>query len=401
MSSDTALTPSDAPVAPCQKLLILGGGELGRELVICARRLGVHVTVAARYAHSPGAQLADDYHVLNMTQHEALTDLIAHVQPDLIIPEIEAIDIDALIDAEARGVQVVPSARAVAVCMNRRELRTLAADQLGLLTSRYAFAYSADELFEFARTFGSVCHVKPLQSSSGKGQSTLPIKPTRMDAALAWKEAHAHAHHAHDHVMIEAHVHFEQEITLLTIATSKGVFFCDPIGHTQHQGDYVCSWQPAQVSSTQLDTMQCMARELVEELGGLGLFGVEFFISAGQVYFSEASPRPHDTGFVTLATQDVDEFAAHLLAATRRLNRAPHRHTIGASGALLARAHHIHPTYVLPRHMHLDEVEVHIFGKPEAHPGRRMGVILTRADSIEAAQSRIRTTQQAIEIKNT
>ncbi len=360
----------------------------------------MHVTVAARYARAPATQLAHAHHILDMNDAEALAALIDELQPDLIMPEIEAIDVDVLCDAERDGIRVIPSARTVATCMNRRTLRTLAAERLGFRTSRHGFAYSTDELHWLLERFGTTCHVKPLQSSSGKGQSRLERHATKLEVALAWQSAMAHSYHDHDHVIIEAHVPFEQEITLLTIACTQGVFFCAPIGHEQRSGDYIRSWQPADITNEQLEAMQQMARELVTELGGYGLFGVEFFISADGIYFSEVSPRPHDTGLVTLVTQPLNEFDLHIKAATTGLVQAPICDGPGASGAIIAQVDASDPVYTLDPHASLSEVDVHMFDKPEAYPGRRMGVVLTRGTSITDASNRITTAQQAIDIKN-
>ena len=293
-------------------LLLLGSGELGKEVAIAAQRLGCRVVAVDRYANAPAMQVADTAVVIPMTDAAALKQVIREHQPALVIPEIEALAVDALAELEAEGITVIPTARATAITMNRDRIRDLAAGELGLRTARYGYASSAEELSSAAEPLGWPVVVKPVMSSSGKGQS---VATNPEELQQAWTAATEGARGSSSLVIVEEFLRFEQEITLLTVRQKDGpTLFCPPIGHIQERGDYQCSWQPAELQQSQLLEAQRMARQVTDALGGAGIFGVEFFIASGEVIFSELSPRPHDTGLVTLRGQNLSEFELHLRA---------------------------------------------------------------------------------------
>jgi len=292
--------------------MLLGSGELGKEVAIAAQRLGCRVIAVDRYPGAPAMQVADQAEVITMTDPEALKAVVRRHQPDLLIPEIEALAVDALAELEAEGTTVIPTARATAVTMNRDRIRNLAANELGLRTARFAYAASAEELATVAEPLGWPVVVKPVMSSSGKGQS---VVKTPAGIAAAWEAAMAGARGAGARVIVEEFLRFELEITLLTVRQwDAPTLFCPPIGHLQERGDYQCSWQPAVLSPEQLTAAQTMARMVTDALGGAGIFGVEFFLCGDEVVFSELSPRPHDTGLVTLMGQNLSEFELHVRA---------------------------------------------------------------------------------------
>ena len=415
--------PSTAPRARgTHHALILGGGELGQELAIAAQRLGLHVSVAAHYEASPASRFAHDVHILDISCESELLALISTIRPDLIIPEIEAISLEALLHAEEHfGVQVVPSARAVAICMDRKKLRLLASSTLSFPTSVTHFVRDEDSILNLLAASSKDHFLKPLHSSSGRGQSHLPARATPTQVHLAVRGARGDARRPArttpdalerpqlEEMLLEERIDFMEEVTLLTILTAEGeVFFCDPIAHTQHQGDYRLSWQPVQHHpaldarwETILEQMQEMASRLVRELGGAGLFGVEFFLTArGEVYFSEASPRPHDTGFVTQCTQDRDEFELHLLAALGLLTSAPRRLSPGASAALTSNLNSEKPAphFATSDPLRQSGVSLRLFQKPTAHVGRRMGVALASAPDVEQAKARVLAVQSSFQI---
>lgn len=293
-------------------VMLLGSGELGKEVAIAAQRLGCRVIACDRYAGAPAMQVADLAEVLAMTEPEALLEVVRRHRPTVVIPEIEALAVNALDELEMEGITVIPTARATAVTMNRDRIRNLAAKELGLRTARFAYACSAEELHRAAEPLGWPVVVKPVMSSSGKGQSVVQRSE---DLDQAWEAAIANARGTSALVIVEEFLRFDQEITLLTIRQRNGsTLFCPPIGHEQANGDYQCSWQPAELSEEQLHRAQTMAREVTDNLGGVGLFGVEFFLCGDEVIFSELSPRPHDTGLVTLISQNLSEFELHLRA---------------------------------------------------------------------------------------
>ena len=385
-----------------QTLMLLGSGELGKELAIAAQRLGCRVIAVDRYPGAPAMQVADVAEVIAMTDADALKAVVRRHKPDLLIPEIEALAVDALAELEAEGQRVIPTARATAVTMNRDRIRDLAARELGLRTARYAYADSAEQLAAAAEPLGWPVVVKPVMSSSGKGQS-LVRDPAGIDAA--WQAALAGARGAGNRVIVEEFLRFELEITLLTVKPWQGpTLFCPPIGHLQERGDYQCSWQPAALGAPQLAAAQAMAKAVTDALGGAGLFGVEFFLCgpAGQeeVVFSELSPRPHDTGLVTLVGQNLSEFELHLRAVLGLPIPAITSLGPAASRVILAQGNLASVGYAgVGEALAEPDTQVLLFGKPDARPQRRMGVALARGDSeaqarqrADAAAARIRVT---------
>lgn len=370
--------------AETKKMLLLGSGELGKEVVIEAQRLGVETIAVDRYDHAPAMQVAHRSYCIDMLNAEALKDLIRKEQPDFIIPEIEAIATEALLELEQEGFRVVPTARATRLTMDREGIRRLAAEELGLPTAAYRFANSLQELEEALQELGTPCVVKPLMSSSGKGQT---VCRAQEDAIASWNAALEGARAATTRVIVEAFVEFESEITLLTVRSSSGTVFCPPIGHIQQDGDYVESWQPHFMNEEQLVQAQSIAKRITDELGGYGLFGVELFLTKEGVVFSEVSPRPHDTGMVTMVTQDLSEFALHVRAVLGFPVTGVELLTPGASATL--KADEITASYTIqgvPEALSLPRTQVRIFGKPETKAGRRMAVALSAASSVEEAR---------------
>jgi len=364
------------------KILLLGSGELGKEFVIAAQRIGQTVIAVDSYENAPAMQVAHGFEVINMLDGDALDQIVAKYKPDFIVPEIEAIRTERFYDYEKSGITVVPSAKAANFTMNRKAIRDLASKDLGLKTANYRYATTASELQKAVLEVGIPCVVKPLMSSSGKGQSTIK---SESDIEKAWNYAVEGSRGDVVEVIVEAFVKFNSEITLLTVTQNNNpTLFCAPIGHRQERGDYQESWQPAQISDLDLFEAQDMAEKVTEALGGAGLFGVEFFLADDGVYFSELSPRPHDTGMVTLAgTQNFNEFELHLRAILSlpifeiKLEKA------GASAVILASEDSQNPTYSgIKEIAALPKTDFRIFGKPTSRPYRRMGVALTH-DSLE------------------
>ena len=366
------------------KILLLGSGELGKEFVIAAQRIGQTVIAVDSYANAPAMQVAHGFEVINMLDGDALDQIVSKHQPDFIVPEIEAIRTERFYDYEKQGITVVPSAKAANFTMNRKAIRDLASKELGLRTANYRYATSANELVKAVSEVGIPCVVKPLMSSSGKGQST--IKSTE-DVAKAWNYAVEGSRGDVVEVIVEAFVNFHSEITLLTVTQNNNLptLFCAPIGHRQERGDYQESWQPAKVSEKDILEAQDMARKVTEALGGAGLFGVEFFLTNEGVYFSELSPRPHDTGMVTLAgTQNFNEFELHLRAVLSLPIAEITLEKAGASAVILAAENSTHPTYSgMEQIAALPKTDFRIFGKPTSRPYRRMGVALVN-DSLDS-----------------
>ncbi|WJS96442.1 formate-dependent phosphoribosylglycinamide formyltransferase [Flavobacterium johnsoniae] len=359
------------------KILLLGSGELGKEFVIAAQRIGQTIIAVDSYENAPAMQVAHGFEVINMLDGEALDRIVAKHQPDFIVPEIEAIRTERFYDYEKQGITVVPSAKAANFTMNRKAIRDLAAKELGLRTAKYEYATSAEELQKAVQEVGIPCVVKPLMSSSGKGQSTIK---TESDIEKAWQYAVAGSRGDVIEVIVEAFVDFHSEITLLTITQNNNpTLFCAPIGHRQERGDYQESWQPAQVSEADLYEAQDMAEKITEALGGAGLFGVEFFLTKEGVYFSELSPRPHDTGMVTLAgTQNFNEFELHLRAILSLPIFEITLEKAGASAVILASEDSTNPTFSgIEKVAALPKTDFRIFGKPTSRPYRRMGVVLS------------------------
>ena len=360
-----------------KKILLLGSGELGKEFAIAAQRIGQYVIAVDSYANAPAMQVAHESEIINMLDGDELDRIVAKHKPDLIVPEIEAIRTERFYDYEQQGITVVPSAKAANFTMNRKAIRDLASKELGIKTAAYRYATSSEELYEGVKAVGMPCVVKPLMSSSGKGQSTIKSEE---DIEKAWSYAVEGSRGDVVEVIVEAFVKFNSEITLLTITQKDGpTLFCAPIGHRQERGDYMESWQPANVVEKDLYEAQDMAEKVTEALGGAGLFGVEFFLADDGVYFSELSPRPHDTGMVTLAgTQNFNEFELHLRAVLGlpipeiTLERA------GASAVILASENSNEPKFSgIEKLAALPKTDFRIFNKPTSRPYRRMGIALT------------------------
>ena len=366
-----------------KKIILLGSGELGKEFVIAAQRIGQYVIAVDSYENAPAMQVAQEFEVINMLDGSELDRIIAKHQPDFIVPEIEAIRTERFYEYEKQGITVVPSAKAANFTMNRKAIRDLAAKDLGIRTAKYAYATSFEELKKGVLEVGIPCVVKPLMSSSGKGQSTIK---SESDIEKAWNYAVEGSRGDIIEVIVEAFVNFHSEITLLTVTQNNGLptLFCPPIGHRQERGDYQESWQPAKVSDQDIHEAQEMAKKVTEALGGAGIFGVEFFLTDEGVYFSELSPRPHDTGMVTLAgTQNFNEFELHLRAILSLPIAEITLERNGASAVILATKEDSNPTYVgLEKIASLPKTDFRIFGKPTTRPYRRMGVTLTY-DSLE------------------
>jgi phosphoribosylglycinamide formyltransferase 2 len=371
-------------------LMLLGSGELGKEFAIAAKRLGCKVMACDRYANAPAMQVADAFEVFPMLDGAALRAAVEKHRPDHIVPEIEAIDTAMLGTLEAEGWHVVPSAKAVQLTMNRDGIRDFAAKQLGLTTSAYVFAESRDEALAAADRIGFPCVVKPVMSSSGKGQS---VAHDAGELGRAWDYAVANMRGDRARVIVEQFIAFDSEITLLTVSTKDGILYCPPVGHRQEAGDYRESWQPAAIPAAALQSAQDQAAKVVTALGGHGLFGVEFFISSDQAIFSELSPRPHDTGMVTLISQSPNEFELHLRAILGLPIPAVDFYGPSASAVILAdhesedfRFEGVSEALALGQPG--APVDVRIFGKPNTLKNRRMGVALARAESIDEARKR-------------
>lgn len=371
------------------RVLLLGSGELGREVVIELKRLGCEVIAADRYANAPAMQVADRSHVISMLDAEALRAVVEQEQPHLIVPEIEAIATDELLVLEAEGYTVVPTARAARLTMNREGIRRLAAEELGLPTSPYRFAASEAEYQTAIAEIGLPCVVKPIMSSSGKGQS---LVRSRTEVQPAWDHAQAGGRAGRGKVIVEGFIDFDYEITLLTVRSVSGTSFCDPIGHRQEQGDYRESWQPQPMSVTALKQAQEVARKVTDALGGYGLFGVELFVKGDQVWFSEVSPRPHDTGMVTLISQNLSEFALHARAILGLPVPAIRQHGPAASAVLLVEGHSTQMVYSgLEQALAEPDTDLRLFGKPEVQGERRLGVALALdADTRSARDKALR-----------
>ncbi|MEK9658502.1 MAG: formate-dependent phosphoribosylglycinamide formyltransferase [Chloroflexota bacterium] len=376
------------------RLLLLGSGELGKEVAIEAQRLGVEVIAADRYAGAPAMQVAHRSHVLNMLDGAALRALVEEEAPHLIVPEVEAIATATLLELESEGWRVIPTARATRLTMDREGIRRLAAEELGLPTSPYRFAGSRDEYHAAVEAIGTPCVVKPVMSSSGKGQS---VVRTPEAAGAAWDYALANARAAGSRVIVEGFVPFDYEITLLTVRHAGGTAFCAPIGHLQVDGDYRESWQPQSMSPASLAEAQRIARAVTDALGGAGIFGVELFIQGETVTFSEVSPRPHDTGLVTLISQDLSEFALHVRAVLGLPVPAIEQHGPSASCALLVEGDSAQVRFAgLEEALAAPGTALRLFGKPEVRGHRRMGLGLARGASIEEARANARAVVAAV-----
>ena len=377
------------------RVLFCGSGELGKEVVIELQRLGVEVIAVDRYANAPAMQVAHRSHVIDMLDGDALRTVIETEKPDLIVPEIEAIATPELVKLEQEGYRVIPTARAVNLTMNREGIRRLAAEELGLATSPYRFAESREEYLAAVKEVGLPLVVKPVMSSSGKGQSTVKVAD---DVERAWEYAQAGGRAGKGKVIVEGFVDFDYEITLLTVRHRDGISFCDPIGHLQEDGDYRESWQPQPMSEAALGRSREIAAAVVDNLGGHGIYGVELFVKDDQVWFSEVSPRPHDTGLVTLVSQDLSEFALHARAilglpvpAIRQLGPC-------ASAVILPEGESSEVAYSgLEKALAEPDVFLRLFGKPELKGKRRMGVALAKGSTIEEARQK--AVRSAAEVK--
>jgi phosphoribosylglycinamide formyltransferase 2 len=380
MRIGTPLSPS------ATKVMMLGSGELGKEVVIELQRLGVEVIAVDRYANAPGHQVAHRAHVIDMTDAKAVRDLVLKERPHLVVPEIEAIATDELVRIEAEGLaRVIPTANAAHITMNRERIRRLAAEACRLPTSRYAFCSSLEELQQaIDGGVGYPCFVKPVMSSSGKGQSKIK-DPDQV--AKAWDYAMAAGRVKQARVIVESEIKFDFEITLLTVRHAGGTAFCEPIGHVQVDGDYVESWQPQPMSRVALEKSRAIAKAVTDKLGGAGIFGVELFIKGDDVWFSEVSPRPHDTGLVTLTTQHQSEFALHARAILG-LPVDTGLRSPGASGVIYGGMEAKGIAFEgVAEALAVPGIDLRLFGKPEAFKKRRMGVALARADSIDVARA--------------
>jgi len=384
------------------KILLLGSGELGKEFVIAAQRLGQTIIAVDSYPNAPAMHVADASEVINMLDGDALDALVAKHEPDYIVPEIEAIRTERFYTYEKQGYTVIPSAKAANFTMNRKAIRDLAAKELALKTADYRYATSAETLQEAVAAIGMPCVVKPLMSSSGKGQSTIK---TETDIEKAWHYSQEGSRGDVAEVIVEAFIDFNYEITLLTVTQRNGkTLFCPPIGHRQERGDYMESWQPATMEQKHLQTSQEMAAKVTEALGGAGIWGVEFFVSDDGVYFSELSPRPHDTGMVTLAnTQNFNEFELHLRAVLGLPIAEITLERIGASAVILASDNSERPAFTnIESIASAPKSDFRLFGKPTSRPYRRMGVVVaydSLAGSVSKVTQRAKALAAQVEVK--
>lgn len=367
-----------------KKILLLGSGELGKEVILEAQRLGVETVAVDRYDHAPAMQVAHRSYVIDMLDAEQLRGVVEKEQPDLIVPEIEAIATSELVKLEEEGFQVIPTARAAKLTMDREGIRRLASETLEIPTAAYKFANTYEEFVQAAKEVGFPNVVKPLMSSSGKGQS---VCRTEGDLEDCWKIAMEGGRVQNGRVIIEEFIRFDSEITLLTVRAVNGTMFCAPIGHIQQGGDYIESWQPHNMTEAQIMEAKRIAHAITDELGGYGLFGVELFLSGDKVYFSEVSPRPHDTGLVTLVTQNLSEFALHIRAILGFPIPEIKLISPGASRPLKAQDELSEYSIVgVEQALALPNTQVRLFGKPVTKAGRRVAVALSSADSIEVAR---------------
>jgi len=391
------MTAIGTPLSPsATRVLFCGGGELGKEVVIELQRLGVEVIVVDRYPNAPATQVAHRSHVISMLDGAALRTVIELEEPDFIVPEIEAIATDTLVELEAKGITVIPTARAARLTMNREGIRRLAAEELGIKTSPYRFAATRGEFDRAVAEIGLPCVVKPIMSSSGKGQSTL-VEPA--DIGPAWEYAQAGGRSGAGKVIVEGFVDFEFEITQLTLRHAGGTSFCEPIGHVQVNGDYRQSWQPQPMTEAALTKARAIAEKITGALGGRGIFGVELFIRGDEVIFSEVSPRPHDTGMVTMISQDLSQFALHARAILGLPVPNIRFHGPSASSVILVEGDSTQPSYGnLDEVLKAPDTQLRLFGKPEVIGHRRMGVVLARGENIESALQTAKHASEAVSV---
>ncbi len=379
------------------RVLFCGGGELAKEVVIELQRLGVEVIVVDRYQNAPAMQVAHRSHVINMLDADALRQVIIAEQPHYIVPEIEAIATEMLLQLEAEGFNVIPTARAANLTMNREGIRRLAAEELGLKTSPFRFAETKEEYLVAVKEIGIPCVVKPIMSSSGKGQSSIH---SEADIEKTWNYAQQGGRTGEGKVIVEGFVEFDYEITLLTVRCVSGTLFCKPIGHKQVDGDYRESWQPQPMSQSAEEKSMQIAQTITDKLGGWGIFGVELFIKGDEVYFSEVSPRPHDTGLVTLISQDLSEFALHARAILGLPIPAIRQYGCSASSVILVNGESSQVEYGnLENVLSEPDTQLRLFGKPKVKTQRRMGVVLSLGDSIEEARDKARRGADAVTVQ--
>ena len=392
-------TPIGTPFKEgARRVLLCGSGELGKEVVIELQRYGVEVIAVDAYANAPAMQVADRAHVISMLDGDALRGVIEKEQPDMVVPEVEAIATDVLAAIETEGkVEIIPTARATQLTMNREGIRRLAAEELGLRTSPYKFAATREEYLAAIEKIGMPCVVKPIMSSSGKGQSTVK---SEADIDASWEYAQAGGRAGAGKVIVEGFVDFDYEITQLTVRHVDGTSFCDPIGHIQIDGDYRESWQPQSMSDTALENARDCARKITDALGGRGIFGVELFIKGDEVYFSEVSPRPHDTGMVTMIAQDLSQFALHARAILGLPIPNIVQHGPSASAVILVEGESEQVSFGnLNEALAQPDTQLRLFGKPQVKGKRRMGVAIARGQSIDEARQKAKAAAAAVEVK--
>ncbi len=379
-------------------MLLCGAGELGKEVVIELQRYGVEVIAVDAYADAPAMQVADRSHVISMLDGAALRGVIEQERPHLVVPEVEAIATDVLAEIEAEGkVTIIPTARATQLTMNREGIRRLAAEELGLRTSPFEFAGTKEEFLAAVENIGLPCVVKPIMSSSGKGQS---LVKTEADIDASWQYAQEGGRAGAGKVIVEGFVDFDYEITLLTVRHVDGTSFCDPIGHVQIDGDYRESWQPQPMTDTALANARDYAQKITDALGGRGIFGVELFVKGDDVLFSEVSPRPHDTGMVTMISQDLSQFALHARAILGLPIPNIVQHGPSASAVILVEGESDHVSYGnLNAALAAPDTQLRLFGKPHVKGKRRMGVAVARGESIDDAREKAKTVANAVEVK--
>ena len=399
MRLDSMSTPIGTPFKEgARRVLLCGSGELGKEVVIELQRYGVEVIAVDAYANAPAMQVADRAHVISMLDGNALRGVIEKEQPDMVVPEVEAIATDVLAAIEAEGkVEIIPTARATQLTMNREGIRRLAAEELNLRTSPYEFAATREEYLAAIEKIGMPCVVKPIMSSSGKGQSTVK---SEADIDASWEYAQAGGRAGAGKVIVEGFVDFDYEITQLTVRHVDGTSFCDPIGHIQIDGDYRESWQPQSMSDTALENARDCAKKITDALGGRGIFGVELFIKGDEVYFSEVSPRPHDTGMVTMIAQDLSQFALHARAILGLPIPNILQHGPSASAVILVEGESEQVSFGnLNEALAQPDTQLRLFGKPEVKGKRRMGVAIARGQSIDDARQKAQRVVAAVEVK--
>lgn len=380
-----------------KKALLCGSGELGKEVAIELQRLGIEVIALDKYENAPAMQVAHKSYVVSMLDGEKLREIISTEKPDYIIPEVEAIATKTLVELEKEGYNVIPTARATFLTMNREGIRRLAAEELGIKTSEYRFAATHDGFVDAVKTVGIPCVVKPIMSSSGHGQSVIK---SEADIENAWKIAQEGGRAGAGKVIVEAFVKFDYEITLLTVRHKGGTSFLEPIGHWQKDGDYQESWQPQPTTPEVLQKAQQIAEKITTALGGYGIFGVEMFVSGNDVIFSEVSPRPHDTGMVTMISQDLSEFALHVRAILGLPIPNIAFHGPSASKAVVVSGDSDHVTFEnLEEALNIPDTQIRIFGKPEVHDHRRMAVLLARGNDIDDARRKVQEMYSKLKIE--